>query len=131
MTTDRFPKSGSINLNIGSSKVTIGGIAKGAGMIHPNMATMLCFVTTDASVDRSFLQEALWNSVNASLNMISVDGDTSTNDSVIVMANGIAENNTLHNGSENAEIFQQALNDVCIYLAKCIARDGEGSCRNQ
>lgn len=127
MTTDTVSKEIAVEFEIDGHQVAIGGVAKGAGMIHPNMATMLCFVTTDAAVDTVFLQEALRNAVNMSFNMITVDGDTSTNDTVMILANGLAGNSALHNDHADASVFQNALNEVCVYLAKCIARDGEGS----
>ena len=127
MTTDTVPKEIAVECEIDGKTVTIGGVAKGAGMIHPDMATMLSFLTTDAAIERDFLREALLKSVDLSFNMISVDGDTSTNDSVLLLANGLADNNTLHNNTEAADVFQSALDYVCIYLAKSIARDGEGS----
>ncbi len=127
MTTDTVPKEIAVEFEFEGKKITIGGVAKGAGMIHPNMATMLCFITTDAAVDQNFLQNSLQKAVDISFNMITVDGDTSTNDTVLLMANGVAENSTLHNTDASAVIFQNALDDVCIYLARCIARDGEGS----
>ncbi|MFO8102203.1 MAG: bifunctional glutamate N-acetyltransferase/amino-acid acetyltransferase ArgJ [Dehalococcoidia bacterium] len=127
MTTDTVPKEVAVELELGGKTVTIGGVAKGAGMIHPNMATMLCFITTDAAVERDFLQDSLRRAVELSFNMISVDGDTSTNDSVLLLANGEAGNDTLDSNKEEAANFQAALEHVCIYLAKCIAGDGEGS----
>ncbi len=127
MTTDTVTKEIAVEFEIDGKMVTIGGAAKGAGMIHPNMATMLGFITTDASVDDDFLQTAIKEAVDISFNMITVDGDTSTNDSVMILANGLADNNTLHKGTDESVDFQSALNDVCIYLAKCIARDGEGA----
>ncbi len=127
MTTDTVPKEIAVEFEIDGIIVTIGGAAKGAGMIHPDMATMLCFITTDASVEQEFLQESLKKAADLSFNMISVDGDTSTNDSILLLANGMAGNDTLHKDSVGAVIFQSALNHVCIYLAKCVARDGEGS----
>ncbi len=96
-------------------------------MIHPNMATMLCFLTTDAAVDLSFLRCALQTAVDMSFNMISIDGDTSPNDTVLIMANGRAGNKKLEKGNGLSGAFQQALNEVCLYLAKSIARDGEGA----
>ena len=116
MTTDAYKKE--IAVNIGN--VTIGAIAKGAGMIHPNMATMLCFITTDAEIPSSELKKMLKNSVDKSFNMISVDNDTSTSDMVILMANGTK-------GKVNIKKFQYALDFVCIELAKKIAADGEGA----
>ena len=127
MTTDTYPKEVAVICEIEGKPVTIGGVAKGAGMIHPDMATMLCFLTTDAAVDPDFLQSALKSAVDVSFNMITVDGDTSTNDTVLLLANGLAGNVALHNKSSDAVVFQNALDEVCVYLAKAIARDGEGS----
>ena len=115
-TTDTYAKE--IAVDLGGIK--IGGIAKGAGMIHPNLATMLCFLTTDADVKEGFLQKALQKAVDASFNMITVDSDTSTNDMVVILANGLA-------GKPKSSDFEGALQGVCTYLAKCIAADGEGS----
>jgi glutamate N-acetyltransferase/amino-acid N-acetyltransferase len=129
MTTDTFPKETAVAVRAGESQFTIGGVAKGAGMIHPNLATMLCFLTTDAAVNIDFLELALKRAVDISLNLVSIDGDTSTNDTVLVMANALAENEPISLSSELADAFQQALDKVCIYLAKCIARDGEGATR--
>lgn len=127
MTTDTHPKELAIALEIEGKEVTIGGIAKGSGMIHPNMATLLCFLTTDASIEADFLHEALKEAVDASLNMVTVDGDTSPNDTVVIMANGGAGNERLKKGAPGADIFQEALAELCIHLAKEIARDGEGA----
>ncbi|MDP2990896.1 MAG: bifunctional glutamate N-acetyltransferase/amino-acid acetyltransferase ArgJ [Kiritimatiellota bacterium] len=124
MTTDRVPKEVAVKVGGG---YTIGGVAKGAGMIHPDLATLLCFVTTDAAVDVDLLKEALQKAVDISFNMISVDGDTSTNDTVLILANGRAESKSIQAGSKEAAIFEQALAQVCIHLAKSIARDGEGA----
>ena len=96
-------------------------------MIHPNLATLLCFLTTDAAVELDFLRLALRKAVNISFNMISIDGDTSTNDMVLIMANGLAGNEPISQDSRQADIFQQALDQVCVYLAKSVARDGEGA----
>jgi glutamate N-acetyltransferase/amino-acid N-acetyltransferase len=96
-------------------------------MIHPDMATLLCFLTTDARVDVNFLKLALRQAVDISFNMVSIDGDTSPNDMVLIMANGLAGNETISQGSRQADAFQQALNQLCIHLAKSIARDGEGA----
>ncbi|OGO24611.1 MAG: bifunctional ornithine acetyltransferase/N-acetylglutamate synthase [Chloroflexi bacterium RBG_16_50_9] len=123
MTTDTVPKEAAVR----SGAFTIGGTAKGAGMIHPNLATLLCFLTTDARVDVSFLRRALREAVDISFNMISIDGDTSTNDTVLIMANGLAANKAIVKGGPQATVFRQALNQVCIYLARAIARDGEGA----
>ncbi len=129
MTTDTVPKEVAVAVTIGGSQFTIGGVAKGAGMIHPNLATMLCFLTTDAAVELDFLKSALRQAVDISFNMISVDGDTSPSDTVILMANGLAGNKPISSGNEPADVFQQALEQVCVYLAKSIARDGEGATR--
>ena len=112
---------------LNDKKITIGGIAKGSGMIHPNMATMLSFITTDANVDAEFLRDALHTAVNRSFNMISVDGDTSTNDSVIMLANGTSKVKDIDFTTSNGDSFQQALNQLCIYLAKEIVGDAEGA----
>ena len=127
MTTDTIPKEIAISFEIDGKEVTIGGVCKGAGMIHPNMATMLCFLTTDAAAEADFLQTALKRAADVSFNMITVDGDTSTNDTMIIFANGLAGNRPLHSKSPGAGTFQSALDEVCIYLAKSIARDGEGA----
>ncbi|HEY8346656.1 MAG TPA: bifunctional glutamate N-acetyltransferase/amino-acid acetyltransferase ArgJ [Symbiobacteriaceae bacterium] len=127
MTTDTRRKQYAVQVTIGGVPVTIGAMAKGAGMIHPNMATMLAFVTTDASIDREALQAALKQAVDKSFHMITVDGDTSTNDMVLVLANGLARNPRISAGTPEYETFAQALEQVLIYLAKEIARDGEGA----
>jgi glutamate N-acetyltransferase/amino-acid N-acetyltransferase len=125
MTTDTFAKKIALSVESDFGSFTIGGVAKGAGMIHPNMATMLCFITTDASVDTGFLQEALTSTVDISFNMITVDGDTSPSDTVAILANGLAGNRIIT--KKNGRTFQEALNEVCHYLAKSIVRDGEGA----
>jgi glutamate N-acetyltransferase/amino-acid N-acetyltransferase len=122
MTTDSFPKEAAVRVKDGKVEFTIGGAAKGSGMIHPNLATLLCFITTDAAVEKAFLQKALKKAVDASFNMISVDGDTSPNDMVLVMANGLA-------GDVPSDTFEKALEKLCIYLAKRLASDGEGATR--
>ncbi len=127
MTTDTIPKETAVAARIGDSEFTIGGVAKGAGMIHPNLATMFCFLTTDAAVELDFLRSALQRAVDVSFNMISVDGDTSPSDMVLIMANGLAGNEPVSGSSRQADTFQQALDQICIYLAKAIARDGEGA----
>jgi glutamate N-acetyltransferase/amino-acid N-acetyltransferase len=125
MTTDTVSKEAAISVNGG--EFTIAGVAKGSGMIHPDMGTMLCFITSDAAVDKDFLTGALQKAADVSFNMVSIDTDTSTNDTMIVMANGLAGNDMIDNTSELSEAFQNALNEVCIYLAKAIAADGEGA----
>jgi len=127
MTTDTCPKEIAVAVKTDGIAFTIGGIAKGSGMIHPNLATMLCFLTTDAAVDPDFLKSALRQAADVSFNMTSVDGDTSPSDTVVLMANGRAQNKPISSGSEHADAFQQALDRVCIHLAKSIARDGEGA----
>jgi glutamate N-acetyltransferase / amino-acid N-acetyltransferase len=127
LTTDTFQKSACVKLMIDHKWITIGGTAKGSGMIHPNMATMLGFITTDAFVHPSSLQEALKLSVNDTFNMITVDGDTSTNDMVLLMANGLAGNEELTDAHLEWPLFLEGLKEVCRSLAKQIARDGEGA----
>jgi len=129
MTTDTFPKEIAVRVKLGQrgDEISIGGIAKGAGMIHPDMATLLCFLATDAAVPPAFLKTALKNAVDASFNMITVDGDTSTNDSAIILANALAGNRAIRSGSPAAEAFEKALREVCLYLAKSIALNGEGA----
>jgi len=127
MTTDTVPKEAAVAVKVGDSEFTIGGTAKGSGMIHPNLATLLCFLTTDAAVDIDFLRLSLRKAVDVSFNMVSIDGDTSPNDMVLIMANGLAENEVIGQYSDQASAFQEALDQVCIYLAKCIASDGEGA----
>jgi len=123
MTTDRVPKETAVK----ADGFTIGGMMKGSGMIHPNMATLLGFLTTDAVVETGFLRQALKKAVDGSFNMLSIDGDTSTNDTVIMMANGVAGGEVIRTGSGKARLFQQALEKVCVYLTKEAARDGEGA----
>lgn len=127
MTTDTCEKEIAVEIEAGGKTVTIGGMAKGSGMIHPNMCTMLSFITTDAVISKSALQKALSEDVNDTYNMISVDGDTSTNDTVLVMANGMAENEEIAEGSKDYFRFAEALHTVNEYLAKKIAGDGEGA----
>jgi glutamate N-acetyltransferase/amino-acid N-acetyltransferase len=127
MTTDSFAKYCTIQTVIGGKIVTITGMAKGSGMIHPNMATMLSFVLTDATISKALLHKALIDSVQVSYNMISVDGDTSTNDMVAVLANGASGAAEIVEGSDDWKNFAEALNAVNTYLAKSIARDGEGA----
>jgi len=127
LTTDTKTKQASITFELDNKKVTIGGIAKGAGMIHPNMATMLAFITTDAAISEKDITSCLRKAVDVSFNMISVDGDTSTNDSVIMLANGTSKVKDIDFTTSNGNSFQQALNQLCIYLAKEIVGDAEGA----
>jgi len=126
-TTDTFTKEIAVTLRLEESEITLGGVAKGAGMIHPELATLLCFLTTDAKVDPDLLQQALQKAIDISFNMVSIDGDTSPNDTVLLLANGLAHNEAIHSGSRSGEKFEQALIEVCLSLAKQIARDGEGA----
>ena len=127
MTTDTRPKEIAIEFAIGGKSCKIGGIAKGSGMIHPNMATMLVFVTTDCAITPTMLQKALSKDVQTSFNMVSVDGDTSTNDMVSILANGLAENPVIDSEGEDFDTFCQALHRVTVYLCRMIAGDGEGA----
>jgi glutamate N-acetyltransferase/amino-acid N-acetyltransferase len=130
MTTDLVSKEIAVEIEIGGKQVTIGAMAKGSGMIHPNMATMLCFITTDAAITSGCLNQMLRDSTNRSFNMISVDRDTSTNDMALVLANGLAANPLIEDSqSEEYRVMQEALDFVNISLAKMIARDGEGATR--
>jgi glutamate N-acetyltransferase/amino-acid N-acetyltransferase len=125
MTTDTRPKEIAVQVDSKEGEFTIGGVAKGAGMIHPDMATLLCFIATDAVVSADFLRAALHTAVDGSFNMISIDGDTSPSDCTFLLANGLAGNEPVD--FSNGEAFQEALNTVCTHLAKSIARDGEGA----
>jgi len=125
MTTDTRPKELAVQVDLKGTKFTIGGVAKGIGMIHPNMATMLCFIATDAVVGTDFLPAALQKAVDCSFNMVSIDGDTSPNDCAFLLANGLAGNEPID--FDNGGDFQEALNAVCTHLAKSMARDGEGA----
>lgn len=127
LTTDLVKKTIAVELNLDGKAVKIGGAAKGSGMIHPNMATMLGFVTTDANIDPSSLQNLLREVTNVSFNMITVDGDTSTNDMLIALASGLAGNDSLSEAHPSWGSFKAALTFVCVHLAKAIARDGEGA----
>ena len=127
MTTDTCKKEIAVEIDIDGKTITVGGMAKGSGMIHPNMCTMLSFITTDAAISKAALQKALSDDVKDTYNMISVDGDTSTNDTVLVLANGIAGNTEIVEGTENYEEFAKALHEVNEYLAKQMAGDGEGA----
>lgn len=127
MTTDTHEKELAVTIQVGGKTVTIGGMAKGSGMIHPNMCTMLAFVTTDAVITKEALQKALSEDVVDTYNMISVDGDTSTNDTALVLANGMVENPVIEYGTEDYQTFKAALHEINEYLAKQIAGDGEGA----
>ena len=127
MTTDTFMKEVAYEFEIDGKTVHIGGIAKGSGMIHPNMATMLAFLTTDCNITSEMLQKALSEDTKSTYNMVSVDGDTSTNDMCVVLANGEAGNTLIDKEDENYKIFCQALNMTNTYLSKAIAKDGEGA----
>lgn len=127
MTTDTFLKESALQVEIDGVTVTLGAMAKGSGMIHPNMATMLSFVTTDVAIAPAALQRAVRQAVGKSFNMITVDGDTSTNDTLLVLANGEAGNKVLGEESTDYPIFCQALTHICIDMAKMLARDGEGA----
>lgn len=127
MTTDTKEKEAAVTIELDGTTVTIGGMAKGSGMIHPNMCTMLAFITTDAVISKEALQAALRSDVEETYNMISVDGDTSTNDTVLLLANGMAGNKEIQKGTKEFEIFKEALHEVNTALAKKIAGDGEGA----
>lgn len=127
MTTDTVEKEVAVQVEIGGKTVTIGGMAKGSGMIHPNMCTMLAYITTDAAITKKALQKALSEDVEDTYNMISVDGDTSTNDTVLLLANGKAKNEKIHADTPEYEIFREALHYVNETLAKKMAGDGEGA----
>ena len=127
MTTDTKLKEAAVEFTAGGKTCRLGGIAKGSGMIHPNMATMLVFLTTDCAISPEMLKKALSSDVQDTFNMVSVDGDTSTNDMVSIMANGLAGNAEISSEGEDFESFMKALNSVTVYLCRCIAGDGEGA----
>jgi glutamate N-acetyltransferase/amino-acid N-acetyltransferase len=127
MTTDTYPKQVAVTFSLGASMVTIGGMAKGSGMIAPNMATMLAFLTTDAVIEQRLLQQTLSAANHRSFNRITVDGDMSTNDMAVILANGLAGNEPIREDTEEHKLFLSALEYVMIKLAKMIARDGEGA----
>ena len=127
MTTDTVLKEVAVSFEIGGVECKIGGIAKGSGMIHPNMATMLVFITTDCAISSEMLQKALSSDIQNTFNMVSVDGDTSTNDMVSVLANGMAGNEEIISEGEAFDTFMKALNTVTVYLCRMIAGDGEGA----
>lgn len=127
MTTDLIPKEAAVSVEIGGKTVKIGGISKGSGMIHPNMATMLSFVTTDCAISAPMLDKAIHEVTEKTFNMISIDGDTSTNDTFAVLANGLAGNAPITAGGKDYELFTAALEAVCRKLSKLMAGDGEGA----
>ena len=127
MTTDTKVKQVAVQFSVGGVTCKLGGIAKGSGMIHPNLATMLVFITTDCSISSEMLQKALSTDVAETFNMVSIDGDTSTNDMVAVLANGMAKNKTITKPGEDYAAFMQALNTVTVHLCRLIAADGEGA----
>ncbi len=127
LTTDTFTKTVDVEISVSGTKVRLVGIAKGAGMIHPDMATMLAFITTDAAIEKKTLQELLKESTDKSFNMITVDGDTSTNDTVIILANSLAKNKIIRGKSTSSKIFLEALDFVTSKLARMIVKDGEGA----
>ena len=127
MTTDTIHKEVAVTFEVAGKTVTLGGMSKGSGMIHPNMCTMLGFLTTDLAIEKSLLQEALSQVVKDTFNMITVDGDTSTNDTLLIMANGLAENEKITTKGEDYQAFLDALFYVCEFLAKKMAGDGEGA----
>ena len=127
MTTDTEKKEAAVQFEIGGHVVTLGGMCKGSGMIHPNMCTMLCFLTTDVNISKELLQEALSENIKDTFNMVSVDGDTSTNDTVLLLANGMAGNPKITERNEDFHSFCKALNYVNTFLSRKIAGDGEGA----
>ena len=127
MTTDTIPKEIAVEFTVSGKTCRMGGIAKGSGMIHPNMATMLVFITTDCAISAEMLQKALSGDVQNTFNMLSIDGDTSTNDMVTVLANGLAGNETIATEGEDFETFMKALNTLTVNLCRTIAGDGEGA----
>ncbi|WP_297963910.1 bifunctional glutamate N-acetyltransferase/amino-acid acetyltransferase ArgJ [uncultured Anaerovibrio sp.] len=127
ITTDTYSKACSFAVQIGGKEVRFGAIAKGSGMIQPNMATMLCYISTDAKIGAPLLQKTLSELVEVSFNMISVDGDMSTNDTVLVLANGAAGNEEIKEGTEDYQVFYDSLKTICQELSKRIAADGEGA----
>ncbi|MDE6662099.1 MAG: bifunctional glutamate N-acetyltransferase/amino-acid acetyltransferase ArgJ [Lachnospiraceae bacterium] len=127
MTTDTISKQAAVTFEVGGKTVTMGGMCKGSGMIHPNMCTMLCFITSDVAISKELMQEALSENVVDTFNMISVDGDTSTNDTLVILANGMAENPEITTKNDDYYKFADALNYINTTLAKMMAGDGEGA----
>ena len=126
MTTDTVKKELAFSLTLGGKEVTLGAIAKGSGMIHPNMGTMLCFITTDCAITHEMLEDALREVVARTFNRVTVDGDTSTNDMCLALANGMAGNPLIEWKDEDYSAFLAALEELCRQLARSIAGDGEG-----
>jgi len=127
MTTDTILKEIAVEFTLDGKTCRIGGIAKGSGMIHPNLATMLVFITTDAAIAPAMLQKALSEDITDSFNMVSIDGDTSTNDMVSIMANGMAGNKEITGEGADFDVFKKALSEITSYLCRMIAKDGEGA----
>jgi glutamate N-acetyltransferase / amino-acid N-acetyltransferase len=127
MTTDSVPKTATLEITLGGSPVRVGGMCKGSGMIHPNMATMLAYITTDAAVEPGLMASMVKSIADRSFNQVSVDGDSSTNDTFLILANGMASNPVVRTGSPEAEVLQHAILRVAQQLARAIARDGEGA----
>ena len=127
MTTDTRTKEAAVSVDVGGADVNICGVAKGSGMIHPNMATMLCFVATDAAVEQDFLRSILPDIAESTLNMLDIDGDTSTNDSLVVLANGAAGNASITADNTDADTFRDALKEILVQLTRQLAQDGEGA----
>lgn len=127
MTTDTVSKETAVETEIGGKTVRIGGIAKGSGMIHPNMGTMLCFITTDCAISADMIKKALLETADVSFNRISVDGDTSTNDTCCILANGLAGNAEITEKNDDYAAFAAALKEICVVLARKMASDGEGA----
>src|SRR5207248_4833912 len=127
MTTDTVPKTAQVDLDVAGATVRVGGMCKGSGMIHPNMATMLAYITTDAAVEPGLMASMVKAVADKSFNQVTVDGDSSTNDTFLMLANGAAGNEPLKPGSPQADALQEALLEVARRLARSIARDGEGA----
>ncbi len=127
MTTDTFPKEVAIELDIGGKKAIIGGMAKGAGMVSPHLATILSLITTDIAISSRLLKKALKSSIARSFNMITVDGEESTNDMVVILANGLAGNKEINEEGEDFKKFSSGLDEVTLKLARMIVKDGEGA----
>src|SRR5260370_24822642 len=129
MTTDTVPKTAQLEFQLGGASVRVGGMCKGSGMIHPNMATMLAYIPTDAAVGPGLMSKLVQSVADRSFNQVTVDGDSSTNDSFLVLANGAADNEPIRAGSAQAEQLKVAMEQVARELSRAIARDGEGATR--